>query len=55
MITIGFGIGMFFYGMTCILIGAIIAYNIINKFNKTSEQLEQEENEKYLKELQGKL
>ena len=27
----------------------------INKFNKTSEDLEQEENEKYLKELQGKL
>ena len=55
MITAGFGIGMFFYGMTCILIGATIAYYIINKVQKTEEQLEQEENEKYLKELQGKL
>ena len=27
----------------------------LNKFNKTPEQIEQEENEKYLKELQGKL
>ena len=53
--TANFGIGMFFYGMTCIFIGAIIAYYIINKFNKTSEDLEREENEKYLKELQGKL
>ena len=50
-----FGIGMFFYGMTCILIGAAIAYYIINKVQKTTEELEQEENEKYLKELQGKL
>ena len=55
MITIGFGIGMFIYGMTCILIGAIIAYYIINKTQKTEEQLEQEENEKYLNELKGKL
>ena len=46
---------MFFYGMTCILIGAIIAYYIINKTQKTEEQLEQEENEKYLNELKGKL
>ena len=53
--TASFGIGMFFYGMTCILIGAIIAYYIINKVQKTTEELEQEENEKYLKELQGKL
>ena len=53
--TANFGIGMFFYGMTCIFIGAIIAYYIINKFNKTPEDLEQEENEKYLKELKGKL
>ena len=30
--TATFGIGMFFYGMSCILIGAIIAYYIINKF-----------------------
>tara|TARA_Y100001937_G_scaffold86940_1_gene117584 strand:- start:400 stop:567 length:168 start_codon:yes stop_codon:yes gene_type:complete len=55
MITIGFGIGMFFYGMSCILIGATIAYYIINKVQKTTEELEQEENEKYLRELQGKL
>ena len=55
MITTGFGIGMFIYGMTCILIGAIIAYYIINKTQKTKEQIEQEENEKYLKELQRKL
>ena len=32
--TASFGIGMFFYGMTCILIGAIITYYVINKFNK---------------------
>ena len=43
MITTGFGIGMFIYGMTCILIGAIIAYYIINKVQKTEEKLEQEE------------
>ena len=55
MITTGFGLGMFIYGMTCILIGAIIAYHIINKTQKTKEQLEQEENEKYLEELRGKL
>ena len=55
MITAGFGIGMFIYGMTCILIGAAIAYYIINKVQKTTEELEQEENEKYLKELRGKL
>ena len=55
MITAGFGIGMFFYGITCIIIGAAIAYYIINKVQKTTEELEQEENEKYLKELQGKL
>ena len=53
--TASFGIGMFFYGMTCILKGAIITYYVINKFNKTSEQIEQEENEKYLNELKGKL
>ena len=53
--TAGFGIGMFFYGMTCILIGAIIAYYIINKTQKTKEEIEQEENEKYLEELRGKL
>jgi len=31
--TAGLGIGMFFYGMGCVLIGAIIAYYIINKIN----------------------
>jgi len=31
--TVGFGIGMFFYGMGCLLIGAIIAYYVINKIN----------------------
>ena len=55
MMTPSFGIGMFFYGMTCILIGAIIAYYIINKTQKTKEEIEQEENEKYLEELRGKL
>jgi len=28
-----FGIGMFFYGTGCVLIGAIIAYYVINKIN----------------------
>ena len=37
--TASFGIGMFFYGMTCILIGATIAYYIINKVQKTTEEL----------------
>ena len=53
--TASFGIGMFFYGMTCILIGAIITYYVINKIQKTPEQIEQDENEKYLNELKGKL
>ena len=53
--TASFGIGMFFYGITCILIGAIAVYFVINKLNKTPEQIEQEENEKYLQELKGKL
>ena len=53
--TATFGIGMFFYGMTCILIGAIAVYYVINKLNKTPEQIQQEENEKYLNELKGKL
>ena len=45
---------MFLYGMTCIFIGAIVAvYYVINKIQKTPEQIEQEENEKYLKELTG--
>ena len=53
--TLGFGIGMFFYGMACIAIGASVVYYVINKIQKTPEQIEQEENEKYLKELRGKL
>ena len=50
-----FGIGMFFYGIICIVIGASAVYYVINKIQKTPEEIEQEENEKYLKELQGKL
>jgi len=46
----GFGVGMFFYSMGCLLIGAFIAYKIINR--KTDEE---KENEKYLKELKDKL
>ena len=53
--TAGFGIGMFIYSMSCLLIGAAIAYYIINRVKKTPQQIEQEENERYLKELQGKL
>jgi hypothetical protein len=30
-------------------------YYVINKINKTEEQIEQEENEKYLNELKSKL
>ena len=48
--TAAFGIGMFFYGMGCIFIGAFIAYFIINR--KSSEE---RENEEYLKELKKKL
>ena len=44
--TVGYGIGMFFYGMGCLCIGAFIAYKIINR--KSSEE---RENEDYLKEL----
>ena len=55
MMTLEFGFLMFLYGMTCILIGALAVYYVINKIQKTPEQIEQEENEKYLKELQGKL
>ena len=53
--TAGFGIAIFFYGMTCVLIGAVSVYYVINKLNKTPEQIQQEENEKYLNELKGKL
>ena len=31
--TAAFGIGMFFYSISCLLIGAIIAYYIINNLN----------------------
>ena len=48
--TVGYGIGMFLYGMGCLCIGAIIAYKIINR--KSSEE---RENEEYLKELKKKL
>ena len=48
--TIGYGIGMFIYGITCILIGAFIAYKIINR-----KSAEERENEQYLKELRLKL
>ena len=50
-----FGFLMFLYGMGCIFIGALAVYYVINKIQKTPEELEREENEKYLKELQGKL
>ena len=53
--TLNFGIGMFFYGMICIAIGATAVYYVLNKIKKTPEEIEQEENEKYLKELKGKL
>ena len=53
--TAGFGIGMFIYSMSCLLIGALITYYIINKVQKTPEQIEEEENKKYLEELRGKL
>ena len=36
--TVGYGIGMFVYGMTCILIGAFIAYYIINEVMKDDEE-----------------
>jgi phosphotransferase system glucose/maltose/N-acetylglucosamine-specific IIC component len=55
MMTAEFGWLMFLYGMICIFIGALTVYYVINKFNKTPEQIEQEENEKYLNELKGKL
>ena len=42
--TVGYGIGMFFYGIVCLCIGAFIAYKIINR--KSSED---RENEAYLK------
>ena len=35
--TVSFGIGMFFYGMGCLLIGATVAYFIINKLKKENK------------------
>ena len=55
MMTAEFGWLMFLYGMTCIFIGCLAVYYVINKIQKTPEQIEQEENEKYLEELKGKL
>ena len=55
MMTVEFGWLMFLYGMTCTFIGALAVYYVINKIQKTPEKIEQEENEKYLRELQGKL
>ena len=55
MMTVEFGWLMFIYGMVCIFIGAMATYYVINKIKKTPEQIEQEENEKYLEELKGKL
>ena len=33
--TASFGIGMFFYSMGALLIGAVIAYHVINKVQKS--------------------
>ena len=44
------GLGMFFLGMGAIIIGAFIAYKIINR-----KSAEERENEEYLKELKKKL
>jgi heme/copper-type cytochrome/quinol oxidase subunit 3 len=55
MMTLEFGFLMFLYGMVCIFIGAMAVYYVINKIQKTPEQMEQEENEKYLEELKSKL
>jgi hypothetical protein len=48
--TAAYGIGMFFYSIGCLLIGAAIAYKILNR-----KSLEEKENEEYLKELKKKL
>ena len=48
--TIGYGIGMLFYSIGCLCIGAFIAYKIINR-----KSPEERENEQYLKELKKKL
>ena len=48
--TVGYGIGMLFYSIGCLCIGAFIAYKIINR-----KLPEERENEQYLKELKKKL
>tara|TARA_R100000697_G_C5421710_1_gene190499 strand:+ start:615 stop:764 length:150 start_codon:yes stop_codon:yes gene_type:complete len=48
--TASMGIGMFFYGMGCVTIGAVITYFVINR-----KSPEERENEQYLKELKRKL
>ena len=42
--TSSLGWGMFFYGMGCVLIGAIIAYYIINKTNMSRKDLDEYHN-----------
>ena len=39
--TASFGMGMFVYGI-CVAIGATAVYYVLNKLNKTPEQIEQE-------------
>ena len=51
--TASFGWGMLLYAFVCIFIGEIIVYLVLNR--KTPEQLKQEENEKYLRNLRNKL
>ena len=41
MMTVEFGWLMFIYGMVCIFIGAMAVYYVINKIQKTPEQIEQ--------------
>jgi hypothetical protein len=36
--TVGYGIGMFLFGMGCTLVGAIIAFYIINKVLEEKEE-----------------
>ena len=53
--TATFGIGMFIYGIICIAIGATAVYHVLNRLNKTPEQIYQDKNQKYFRELKGKL
>ena len=48
--TTELGIGMFFYGIICTFIGAMITYYFLNRQSR-----EEKENEEYLKELERKL